>query len=1644
MQHHTIQNRTAIGDENTPEWKRRLARGEDIVADGCDLFGPTRLEGIFKQPPPSREKHKTIPPADVEPAKPWSMPEQYQSMRASRSRVPEMEILAEEDEEEVDQDNASATGGSIRTRALSGVVKDRVQSFEHNSATKSPLQATKGSQRRDPRMRTSSGQEEIQNENISLITTSKQNTIREQVLRRLTVLPLDSLHSRLEDIAERPSSRSSDDGVLYGHADKNDEDFGEMTSLSLPEDLSMGTQDFATRGGFINSRRGGRSNDGSFQKKTLSSSVLPSCEQSAVDIQHMRFPSSPPPYITTTRPSEELPRAATASPTTPRRPHDSGSTERPRSSGSPLKLFGNYDTFTNDKLLRRMSQFEHDNSADLSDDGHPSRRPDAQEVMRVSHFGKGELDKFTFDERIKRQPVQASSHPSSDARIFEPLTVEKDDVWPVDAPESSNLHARDGAGKSRSAANTYVGDSKRVRSSSVKERTPKRRRTLLQSEIESTQDIAVPGATNLTYEATQLAGKKRKDARYDVAESAADPTMLASRQRLWPRAARPRTSSAVANDRAADEQRSDTGISEDKVTEELAGELASFGIGITQLANDSRKPSVTTQDFLNEATKIMQIIRQRGKPKSGLSSVEEPRKEAEINSDPILDLDVEGEDTTVDDFSRPPSRNGSMRVRRGRISSPDPSIASHLQKYQDGDDLDLLLTSKLGSLHLLSEPHAREAALVPLPDDHECEENVSSPANIRIRESEEFQRKRKHSTSIVGAPPSLPTQVSSGTSTGNTIPTCSSASSGNKGRIPPGMVVVPEQVGIMTFDHSTKSWVRVKGQQAARPSSRKGKSEEDPFGDIPDLSIDEQEEAERNASPARPVQPPQRSVGRPATETVVSSRPHTRDGAPMLPSETESGATKFTTLHSSTPAADTRATSWATTHTESRSKPQPYQPQREELYSDHDEEVEHEIRIHDGRASEAPPSPHRLSKKARAVTIAFSSPLVSAIAYHNEDRPSETDSSVMTDDLQEVANHASFVRTQSTTKPIQASTDGKLGPPTSGGIFIGRPVSRIDEQDEDDAGRDLSIVHISQPNAVTPAQESRMTRPVTSSKAPSMICLTPLSEFSLHQVDQPRHLEASYVAQRTHPTSLQQAHGSLALAVDELMKAITDAEPYELYWEHLRRLGLTGKGLTTLHRLDEYCSAIEDLQISGNELGQLSGVPVSVRTLLAQNNCLSSLTSWGHLQNLHYLDISGNVLESLDGLSCLFHLRELKANNNRIRNLEGILDLNGLLHLELQSNELSTVNFEGGELTRLHHLDLSNNQLTVVRTIQALPALRTLYLEKNNLHDFGASHESYPNLRDLRLSFNQIEVIDLAICPWIEMVYLDNNRICSIPGLSTARHLNTLSVREQSDSPSLLNAILSTSNECRKLYLSSNPAPAGGLKMASLPHLNLKYLELGSCGLTSLPTDFGRKIPNCRTLNLNFNAIKDLEVLKGCGRLNKLMVAGNRLNKLRRTCIALTRLPALTKVDLRDNPLTVGFYLPFRESRLVVHGEVTTADIQDPYSLPRVDLALDSKWITHLDEGTEMKRRTIELFLAKGCEKLVDLDGLAFDRVALLQQDEVWQKLASMGVITKPSRIVSTTHGFGDEEALPLDAEGYGVGEGGGLMDDRERSLCLE
>jgi Leucine-rich repeat (LRR) protein len=192
--------------------------------------------------------------------------------------------------------------------------------------------------------------------------------------------------------------------------------------------------------------------------------------------------------------------------------------------------------------------------------------------------------------------------------------------------------------------------------------------------------------------------------------------------------------------------------------------------------------------------------------------------------------------------------------------------------------------------------------------------------------------------------------------------------------------------------------------------------------------------------------------------------------------------------------------------------------------------------------------------------------------------------------------------------------------------------------------------------------------------------LSPLPDFTVSQPDESVNLEVGYVAERTDSKSLRQVHGTFTLAAETLIKHITDVEPFEIYWEHLRQLDLRGNGLITLQKLKEYCPRLEELDVSGNRIGQLGGVPASIRTLNIAGNCLSSLTAWKHLSNLQYVDVSGNELETLNGFSNLVHLRSLKANGNKIRSIDGIAHLDGLLKLELRDNALESIDFERSQL----------------------------------------------------------------------------------------------------------------------------------------------------------------------------------------------------------------------------------------------------------------------------------------------------------------------------------------------------------------------------
>jgi Leucine-rich repeat (LRR) protein len=503
----------------------------------------------------------------------------------------------------------------------------------------------------------------------------------------------------------------------------------------------------------------------------------------------------------------------------------------------------------------------------------------------------------------------------------------------------------------------------------------------------------------------------------------------------------------------------------------------------------------------------------------------------------------------------------------------------------------------------------------------------------------------------------------------------------------------------------------------------------------------------------------------------------------------------------------------------------------------------------------------------------------------------------------------------------------------------------------------------------------------------------------MHQHDESFAFEVSYIGQQ-HQRRVPGPRRTLSLSVKELVQSITDIEPFEPFWEHIKQIELRAKRLKTLHMLSKFCSRLEELDVSENKISQLDGAPGTIRHLRITNNYLSDLTSWNHLSNLQYIDVSSNGLTSLDGFKDLIHLRALRADNNRIRSVRGVMHLDGLLSLRLRSNLVEAIDFTGSCLQRLTELDLKENRIRDVCNLQELRSLTTLNLEDNNLYTFiTKDDDTLWTLKYLRLSGNKLECLDINRFPNLRLLYLDRNRIGKVTGFLKTKHLDSLSLREQQDGSIIDPDFLNQAFEVRKLFLSGNLLTTFA---PSVDFLNLQYLELANCGLKELPTEFGQMMSNIRTLNLNFNALCDITPLLGIVRLKTLYLAGNRLCRLRRTTSVLMHLLCLRKLDLRNNPLTLGFYPPASEKRLVLHAGVEDdqeATLTDCFTLADAEREKDVAYAGRLDMETKMRRRIFEMLMTGGCGRLKKLDGLEVDRASLVVKDKVWEELVKVGLV---------------------------------------------
>ncbi|TDZ31690.1 Septation initiation network scaffold protein cdc11 [Colletotrichum spinosum] len=1663
------------GAGNTPEWKRRLVYGDVAYGEQRDLFSSAAagLENMFKPPTPQDTSS-----ADESLRHDVTFPSSPPIFRRQ-----DMDAEAEEVEEESDgksqMDPSPSPSPRIRPPHISyGVTYD---SFDQTQSDSSPhrdsnaqettTKATEptsvsGLAPPNDASRKTSGHSVIRNEDFSpIVLTLMRPKTADDAEPPATEVPVDQLRFRLEKLRIDQMLLDSQ-GELQFDADGtlNDEEDGKVDT----------TEDYARRGGFLNLKRGGRSGDGSFRYRGLSpgmgvdtSEMLP--EESLQASTPKQFPS-----VRTYSPEQGSMRHGTQSPPPPRAPRPSPEkrgTANTNSTSSPLKLFGPYDTFTNQTLLRRISQYEDQTSGSsrqslsgaisgegsrLSERPRPHTAPvgylsvpgpqTATSSRSVSQFGAGDLEGYQFHQDVSVLPDEGESQFFADEGEFEGLSAVEESVLEyVNAPgspteespmfnprkraksgtttASSSKHTPTASDGSVQRANVHFpildsmvldtpqrrdpSEGKRPRTSPSKDPTPKRRRTLHKSDIaygREEHSYLLEGVQETHDLMQSILGKRRKDPKPGSVQQKAHPNVLASRHILRPRTPTPSSRSSVQQE---DYYHDDFVLEQQpqRRSPTRASHFTTSGNERSGNMETDRKPSIRTQDFLDEAGKIMAMIRNGVKAPSGLTSVEESDAENGLPSPAFGDDSYE---STREPLSRPPSREGKP-VQRAPQRQDNPEILDHLRKYQELSDMGDVISSSLRSMdeaqdairqaqeverrvEEMSRNRANTEDLQYLGGD----ETISDPPNIRIS-----AKPNQPAVDSVDAD-DFPTH-SSGASTNRTMHTGSSRGSELRKTIVPQSVshLIPDQVGSMYLDRQQNIWIKRKGS-SVRPRSSLSyvvpseDSEEDPFASIPDLSVDMTKEMQHLRQASGEKEPDdseidwsQSPLGSVVTPRRTSGRGYvTLSPDAALPQDIASQArTEFNKLG------------------------------RRSV----DSEVEHEIQLDEDRITDSSPSRRRM-------TISFSSPIASIIqdvAAEDIDSLEDDEGSVI--DSQFVLEESKRSKYQSLTKAARRNllqprprTAPARGPSRQlslrGQSFVPRPVSRIDERDEDSVYNDnaeerqISILadhsalsHVSNDHhdrsisfiVKTPGQSRSGGRyPDVSaiiSQHVGNLSLTPMSEFTLHQDDKSFGFEVSYLVDDQRLVTGDGSKKVMSITVRDLVDRLTEIEPFEPYWEDFTELDISERRLSSLHMLDQFCGRLVSLDASKNGLEHLDGVPVSVRQLKVTNNMLNELTSWDRLSNLQYVDISNNNLTSLSALKNLVHLRSLKADNNKLTSLDGLNAHDGLLTIRARNNLIESADFDGTKLQRLTELDLTGNKIRGIVNVGQLSSLEMLKLARNSLEAFTAEDAvGLGGLRYLDLSDNDISELDIGRLGAVRLLHADRNRITNITGFSKARHLDSLSLREQRGDGRLDLSFLSTAYEVRKLFLSGNYI---GTFEPKVDFLNLQLLELANCGLHCLPAGLGQLMPNLRSLNLNFNAIADLSPIRFIPRLKKLVAAGNRLANTTTVTELLTEFPHLTQLDLRDNPVTQGFYPPVQ-----VMVSTDRAAFTDPFTLPEADPKRDDVFAKRLDEATRLRRRLYHIIFVGCCKKLKLFDGLPVKREVMLARDAAFQALNSCKV----------------------------------------------
>ncbi|KAG0346404.1 hypothetical protein BG004_001814 [Podila humilis] len=442
-----------------------------------------------------------------------------------------------------------------------------------------------------------------------------------------------------------------------------------------------------------------------------------------------------------------------------------------------------------------------------------------------------------------------------------------------------------------------------------------------------------------------------------------------------------------------------------------------------------------------------------------------------------------------------------------------------------------------------------------------------------------------------------------------------------------------------------------------------------------------------------------------------------------------------------------------------------------------------------------------------------------------------------------------------------------------------------------------------------------------------------------------------------HNTSnLMPEESSFRHAEGHLIHVITPLHPWD-EWDQVKSLDLTKRKIESTIRLNHLVPNLEVLLLNDNQVSYLIGIPGSLKTLQARSNQLSNLTSFSHLKNMQYLDISNNEIDDLTGLSSLVHLRELKVVNNKIKSVSALQQMDGLIRLDVSHNCLTSLDFRWSKLQRLEFLNVSHNKIEQLENLESLAGLIHANLVKPLLR-----------LRILRLSENKLLCFDASPFPGLRTLYLDDNRLQLLENCQTLTRLENFSARDQEGEGIAID--MTDFINSRKLYLSGNPIHALDFNMG---FYRMEYLEICAGCLSELPIDFATLMPNLRGLNLSYNGLDSISALDGLLRLRRLIFVGNNLKSFSDVSSLVKRMRSLVTLDLRHNPLTSNMYpaMSIKQGSKYQDTYRTNQNSETELDWRRRDIGFRRA----LPDAMYIKRSVYRSAILKSCSRLEWFDG---------------------------------------------------------------------